>query len=394
MFVLKLLYSYFFLSTLYVLILSIAGCFRRKVDLHSVQSNKFNKIAVLVPAYKEDVVMISSVENILRSDYPKSSFDIIVIADSLAPNTLKLLRKFPVQVVEVSFSASTKVKSLSEAMRVIEDKYDIAIISDADNHLATNFLSKINNAFISGHTVVQGRRVAKNLDTATAIMDAYSEVVNNHIYRKGANNLGLSSALIGSGMAFRYSDLKETLKKVKAVGGFDKVLQLSLIEQGHEITYLEEAIIYDEKVSNTSSFKNQRKRWYSSQYKYLRKYSFLGLRMLLRGNFSYFNLAVLSGVFPSNIINLGSVFILALLFSFSAGSSKAILAWWILFFTLLISLIIPASNINFKKALLRALFVTPKLFLLSVKAILRIYNADQKFIHTQHIYQEASIDSK
>ncbi|MBK8553422.1 MAG: hypothetical protein IPL53_21100 [Ignavibacteria bacterium] len=66
--------------------------------------------------------------------------------------------------------------------------------------------------------------------------------------------------MIGSGMAFNYSQIKEILNQIDAIGGFDKVLQFKLVEQGVNIRYLSEAIIYDEKVDSVSVFKNNKEK--------------------------------------------------------------------------------------------------------------------------------------
>ena len=56
-----------------------------------------------------------------------------------------------------------------------------------------------------------------------------------------------------------------------SVGGFDRELELLLLREGIKVYYYEEAIVLDEKVSKSSTFQNQRKRWIYSQYFYLRK---------------------------------------------------------------------------------------------------------------------------
>ena len=45
----------------------------------------------------------------------------------------------------------------------------------------------------------------------------------------------LSSAVIGSGMAFEYDGIKKVLGEINAVGGFDKPLQLKMVQQGIRI---------------------------------------------------------------------------------------------------------------------------------------------------------------
>jgi hypothetical protein len=56
----------------------------------------------------------------------------------------------------------------------------------------------------------------KNTNNSWAILDAISEEINNNIFRKGHRVLGLSSAIIGSGMAFRYNYFKTLMSTVTA----------------------------------------------------------------------------------------------------------------------------------------------------------------------------------
>ena len=90
-------------------------------------------MAVLIPAYKEDQVITGVAASALKQNYPADKFDVVVIADSLKNETLAKLRAMPIKVVEVFFEKSTKVKALNEAMAVIGDDYDCAVILDADN---------------------------------------------------------------------------------------------------------------------------------------------------------------------------------------------------------------------------------------------------------------------
>jgi hypothetical protein len=73
----------------------------------------------------------------------------------------------------------------------------------------TYFLERIAQDFDKGYTVIQGHRVAKNTNTSVAVLDAISEEINNHIFRKGHCAAGVSSALIGSAMALEYTFLRK-----------------------------------------------------------------------------------------------------------------------------------------------------------------------------------------
>ena len=170
--------------------------------------------------------------------------------------------------------------------------------------MATDFSSKINEAFKRGYQVVQGHRVAKNLNGAFALLDAASEEINNSIFRKGHRALGLSSALIGSGMAFNYKLFKDFMAGVNAIGGFDKELELKLNREKITIEYLSDALVYDEKVQDKQVFENQRRRWLSAQFIYFGRFIFPALwHLITRFNVGFFDKAFQLALLP-RVLNL------------------------------------------------------------------------------------------
>ncbi len=239
---------------------------------------------------------------------------------------------------------------------------------------------------MAGARAVQGRRVAKNLDSAFAILDACSEGINNNIFRKGANAMGLSSSVIGSGMAFEYANLKQVMAGIEAVGGFDKIMQLKIVEQGISITYLQDAIVFDEKVESSQAFQQQRKRWVSSQFIYLKKYFEPACKQLLKGNLSYFNLAV------ANNLVLPRAFLLIILpalivtgFSLHAawGGASIIL---LLMYLLCLFIALPTELIN--KDLWAALNKLPGAIMVMAGTLFGMKKANKTFIHTIHTKTE------
>jgi cellulose synthase/poly-beta-1,6-N-acetylglucosamine synthase-like glycosyltransferase len=389
--VLKILFlialTYCSFSVLYFFVFSLAGVFYKKEESNS--SGALNRIAILVPAYKEDSIILSTAENLLKLNYPKNWYDIYIIADSFEHTTIQLLRALPVNVIEVSFQNSTKTKSLNEAFKNITKPYNIALICDADNILSEDFLRQINYEFVKGEKAVQGRRVAKNIDTAFAILDGCSEAINNHIFRKGANALGLSSAFIGSGMAFEFNTVKQILSEISAVSGFDKPLQLKIVESGAKIKYLESALIFDEKVDNPRAFKQQKKRWLLSQFTYLRKFFIPGCKQLFKGNLNYFNLAVLNNLVPPRVL-LVFCLVLLNLTSYAFQPATIYIPYMVItvlyFITLLIAL--PAELVN-KKTLLATLQL-PRAVLLMLSSLFTLRKAKNIFIHTVHTKNEIS----
>jgi len=382
------IFGYAALSVLYLFILSFAGKFFYRNRYSTSASSASNRIAILVPAYKEDGIIISTAQNLLRLRYPKEKYDVYIIADSFQPQTITSLKQLDVEVIEVAFEKSTKTKSLNEAFSRIHKPYDIALILDADNLLAADFLTRIDAAFTAGARAVQGRRVAKNLDTSFAILDAVSEGINNHIFRRGANALGLSSAVIGSGMAFEYERVKNVLAGINAVGGFDKPLQLNIVLQGIRIEYLHEALVFDEKVDSSHAFRQQRKRWVSSQFIYLKKFFLPAFRQLFRGNASYFNLAL------ANNLVLPRAFMLILLPALLLASffiSKLAVLLSVLLFLMYIStmlLAVPSELMN--RDLGAAVMKLPRAVFIMMGTLFKMKESNKTFIHTVHTKTEIS----
>lgn len=383
--------GYLGITVVYNLIYALAGLFpirkRRTVE------NKQRKIAVLIPGYKEDNVILQTARVSLEQDYPEKLYEVIVIADSFSPETIQKLREMPIRVVEVVFENSTKSKALNKTMSVIPEDYDIALILDADNLMARDFLTKLNQGFNQGFRVIQGHRVAKNTDTSFAILDAISEEINNHIFRKGHRVLGLSSALIGSGMAFDYLFFKNMMADIQAIGGFDKELELKLLRDRQTIGYLEDALVYDEKTQKSDNFQRQRKRWLSAQFIYFSNYLGSGIRHLItNGNLDFFD-KVIQLAFLPRVLLLGVLFLLSALSIFTnllnIPFTKEIFVtnwqtWTGLFLVTGLTLALSTPKQYYSMKTLRAVFSLPKAFLLMFGSLFKLKGANKKFIHTVH----------
>lgn len=374
------------LATLYIFVFSVAGLFyhQRKWAVPAT----LRKIAVMIPGYKEDEVIVNVAQSALLQEYPKELFDIIIIADSFRQHTLEALRKLPVKLIEVSFDKSTKSKALNRAMAELSDTYELAVVLDADNLMAKDFLYKINAAFESGCMAVQGHRTAKNTNNSWAILDAISEEINNNIFRKGHRVLGLSSAIIGSGMAFQYHYFKQLMLTVTAVGGFDKEIELKMLKEKHTILYLDDAIVYDEKIQHAEVFGNQRRRWLSAQIHYFRKDIVPAfIHLITKGNVDYFDKAI-QFIQPPRILLLGSVVIFGTVFSalnYLTGNGYAFnTAWATVAIGCLLSFLFAVPGSFYTTSTISAMVSLPKGMLLMLWSLMKIKGANKKFIHTKH----------
>ncbi len=373
-----LLFVYFTCNVLYLLMFAVASHFVRKNKTFA--NSKKRKFAVFVPAYKEDLIICDTAQKALSQNYPTDSFDVIIIADSLLPATISNLKKLPIKLVEVVFEESTKAKALNYTMKTLGDAYDVAVVLDADNIMCNDFLSQINTAFDQGASIVQGHRVAKNSNSSFAILDGISEEINNSIFRQGHRALGLSSALIGSGMAFDYGLYKEAMRDITSVGE-DKELEFKLLRDGQTINYLPSALVYDEKVQNAQVLSKQKSRWIYAQLSMLRENFVEGFRCLLAGNFDFFDKVIQQMLLPRSIM-IGLSGVMPFLFLF-IETSLPITLWLSVLFLFFVSLMLAVPSKLYNKDTFKALYSLPQAIVAMFMAFFRI---KKTFTHTPHSF--------
>ena len=366
------------LSVAYIFLFSLFSL--REGDAKYSRSSKNYKVAVFIPAYKEDSVIEECVSHMLSQNYPREYFEIIVIADSMGDDVLSRLSKLPIAVIIPKFERSSKAAALKYAVEQIKIEFDIAVVLDADNVVENSFLQDIADAFDNGIEVVQAHRIAKNTDTSVAILDACSEEINNAIFRKGQVAVGFSANLIGSGMAFKYSWFRDNVKKLETAGE-DKELERLLCKDRMFVDFLSNTYVYDQKVSKSSSFYSQRRRWIASQIGIFTKSVGEFPHALFSGNFDYCN-KIFQWSQPPRVIILGFVGLITCLTTVFYIESSV--KWWLLM--LLVGLTfafgIPDRLVdkNFKKAIAKV----PLLGLMMFANLFRIKGVNKQFIHTEH----------
>lgn len=384
-----LFFAYFAIASVYVLVFAVGALFYRPPVLTEVTT--FRRFAVLIPAYREDAVIIDSAIQALNHDYPVEKFDVIIIGDSLQEQTLQTLLATKAVVYELVSDESTKVEALKYALVRLPEQYDCALVLDADNVMQPGFLRSINEAFEAGFKVVQGHRIAKNLNTGVALLDAISEELNNTIFRKGHRALGMSSALIGSGMAFDYLLFKELMLPLCCVGGFDKELEMRILRSGTRIEYKVDALIADEKVQKVEVFRNQRRRWLSAQFVCLGRYFMSGLyHLVTRGNVDFFD-KVYQMIIPPRVLLVGFTLVMTVVYFavewlFPQMNLLIItsLQWFVVALAVVIAYLLAIPSRFYNRSTFKALMKIPLMFFTMVELLFKLKGANDHFIHTEH----------
>ena len=376
-------------NVMYVLFFALASLLPKKKNLPS-STIHHPSFLVLIPAYHEDAVIVNTVESFLQQDYPKNLYQICVISDHMETATNEQLAALPITHLQPTFENSSKAKALQYAISAISHQplaiYDFVVILDADNIVAPFFLSQLSQ-IARPNIAIQCHRTAKNTDNDIAALDCLSEEINNSIFRRGHNRIGMSSALIGSGMCFDYNWFKANVTKLNTAVE-DRELEALLMKQEIHIHYAEDILVMDEKVSNSDNFQRQRLRWMTGQVQALFQMFPYIPKAIITGNINYIDKTIQQALIPRSIL-LVLTPILCIITSLTSSfihlpSSIFHLKWWCLFIAFCIALFLAIPKQMRQQSLFRKLIIFPALVWKMLLNILKIDYNNKEFIHTTH----------
>jgi len=384
-----LLFIYLAVSIVYLLVIAIAGRFGNLPVYHSHTVKK--RIAVIIPCYKEDAVIVDTARNAIAHNYPSGNFRVVIVADKLQAETLSRLRQLPVSVLEADLDM--KSRSVHAALQYLdENDFDIAMILDADNVMGADCLEKINDAFQRGCLAVQCHRTAKNQQTSIAILDALSEEININLFRRGPAVLGISAAPAGSGMAFTFGLLKQIFStpRILASPAEDREIDIHLMKQKIFMHFIDDAYVYDEKVSSKGVFEKQRVRWLEAQLNHLKRFFDDDIKSSPK-SITYYTRFFQNLILPRLLLMmvLGSLFILLcfqVIFSFNI-LAPAPLLWLslIAIYAMVLLLSVPRGFYTVRS--FRALASIPLLMFAMLKAVLKMKANRKEFLHTPKVFK-------
>ena len=335
---------------------------------------------ILYPAYNEDRVIVNSVQKFLAQYYPYNCFHVAVISDHMQPETNEKLAALPITLLQPIFEKSSKAKAMQYAMDQIKEDYDFIIILDADNVVEPHFLEQLNTECAKGYKAIQCHRCAKNNDNDIAVLDGVSEEINNTIFRKAHNRIGLSSALIGSGMCFDFQWFKENVYKLTTAGE-DRELEALLLMQKIYIHYEPDIHVFDEKVSNKDNFQKQRLRWMTAQIQSLFRLLPYLPKAIVTFNLDYIDKTIQQALIPRSMLVV-LTFVMSLLMTIV--SRTWCIKWWGLFLAVCIALYIATPKQLRRHSVFGKILSLPVLVWKMVMNILKIDRKNTDFIHTTH----------
>lgn len=244
---------------------------------------------VVVPAHDEAHV-VGNLLTDLASASDSLSADIVVIADHCADSTAGVAREAGATVVEREAGAGGKGAALAWYLdrRPLED-HEALVVLDADNRVPSDLLERFNDELAAGHDVLQAYLGVSNPDASpVATASALSYWASNRMVQLARRNLGWTADLGGTGMCI-------TSHALASVGGFgssfaeDQELGVKLFEAGHNVTWLHDVRVLDEKPVAAGVAVRQRSRWATGRSQVAREHV---PRLLASGQPAAFDLAI------------------------------------------------------------------------------------------------------
>lgn len=124
---------------------------------------------------------------------------------------------------------------------------------------------------------------------------------------------------------------------IKAVGGFDRELELTLLYRGKRFYYLPETFVFDEKIQNTDDFSRQRRRWLSAQWHYCQTFAKFLWKALAARNWDFCDKLFQQLSIP-RLLLMGFTFFFSVLFTIYRWTWG--LKWWLLLVLLAVALLV------------------------------------------------------
>jgi cellulose synthase/poly-beta-1,6-N-acetylglucosamine synthase-like glycosyltransferase len=383
-----LLWLFMAASVMYVVFFAVASLFKFSPTTHHASLTTHHSFLVLFPAYNEDAVIVHSVMKFLKSEYPKDLYHVAVISDHMTDETNQKLESLPITLLQPVFDKSSKARALQYAIDHVSDnvRADYVVILDADNVVKPDFLTRLNETCATGYKAIQCHRCAKNANNDVAVLDGVSEEINNTIFRRAHNVIGMSSALIGSGMCFDFQWFKEHVGLLNSAVE-DRELEAMLMKERIFIKFENDIPVYDEKVSNSDNFQRQRLRWMNGQFQTLLFMLPYLPQAFLTGNINYIDKTIQQALIPRSILlvlTLTLTIIITILTLTTHYSPLTTLMWWGLFILLCLSLFIAMPSRLRKQAVFSRLVHLPRLVWHMFSNVLKIDHKNKDFIHTTH----------
>jgi peptidoglycan-N-acetylglucosamine deacetylase len=222
------------------------------------------KVAVLIPAYNEEKVIVRTIRSVMMSNY--KNIRIVVIDDGSQDKTYDVARQsYPADIASGRLTVLTKqnggkADALNYALERIDEELYVGI--DADGVIAHDAITNLVPHFADPKIgAVAGNAKVGNRVNLWTRWQALEYITSQNFERRALDLFDVVMVVPGAIGAWRTAP-------VKAGGGYhsntvaeDADLTMNLLEQGYSVIYEDRALAFTEAPVNADGLVRQRFRW-------------------------------------------------------------------------------------------------------------------------------------
>jgi len=222
------------------------------------------RVAVLIPAYNEEKVILRTIRSVMMSNY--KNLRIVVIDDGSSDNTYRAaIDAYPAEIASGRLTVLTKpnggkADALNYGLERIDE--DIYIGIDADGVIAHDAIANLVPHFADPKIgAVAGNAKVGNRVNLWTRWQALEYITSQNFERRALDLFDVVMVVPGAIGAWRTA-------AVKAGGGYhtntvaeDADLTMNLLEQGYSVIYEDRALAFTEAPVNMNGLMRQRFRW-------------------------------------------------------------------------------------------------------------------------------------
>lgn len=254
----------------YLLATTLAALFRPRLPAPAGQPRR---IAVLIPAHNESLLIADTVGNVRQQNYPADAYVVFVIADNCSDDTARLAREAGARVLERHGNPG-KGQGLYDALgQLMAEDWEAFLVMDADSHLHPETLATLNGALAAGAGAIQIRYGVLNPNDSirTRAMEL-STASFNALRPLGKSVLGMSAGINGNGFCLA----RETVRKVPYLAHSiveDIEYHMHLLAAGIRVDFLDQVWVKAQMPVGGRGATVQRVRWERGRIITIRNYA-------------------------------------------------------------------------------------------------------------------------
>jgi peptidoglycan-N-acetylglucosamine deacetylase len=222
------------------------------------------QVAVLIPAYNEETVIVRTIRSVLNSDY--RNIRVIVIDDGSKDDTYEVaVAAYPSEIAAGKLTVLTKpnagkAEALNFGLQHLEEEIYVGI--DADTVIASDAISKLICHFADLRVgAVAGNAKVGNRVNLWTRWQALEYITSQNFERRALDLFNIVTVVPGAIGAWRTAPvLKGGSYPINTVAE-DADLTMNLLEQGYKVIYEDRALAFTEAPVNAKGLMRQRFRW-------------------------------------------------------------------------------------------------------------------------------------